>query len=68
MRVYYSDPGKTPLSGDATSDGKVNESDYAVWLTNYNKNVINAENGGDFDADVAVNGVDYAIWLKSYSP
>jgi hypothetical protein len=53
--------------GDANNDGKVDGIDFVIWLSNYNKVVLNGASQGDFNRDGKVDGVDYAIWLSHYS-
>lgn len=67
LRVNYSTTGKTPLSGDANSDGKVNEADYPVLLSHFGQTVLNGPAGGDFNGNGVVDGTDYTIWLKNTS-
>src|SRR3989344_4287321 len=52
--------------GDANGDGLVNVADYAIWVTNYNKNLSGASNG-DFNSNGKVDGIDFIIWLKNYT-
>jgi len=44
----------------------VNVADYAIWVTNYNKNLSGASNG-DFNSNGKVDGIDFIIWLKNYT-
>ncbi len=53
-------------AGDANGDGKVNGSDYVIWLRYYGTNVTGKASQGDFNADGRVNGSDYIIWLNAY--
>ena len=53
-------------SGDANNDNQVNDADYSIWLTNYNKSVSGVTNG-DFNNSGKVDGVDYVLWLNNYS-
>lgn len=55
-------PTSAPLVGDANNDGKVNELDYAIWLTNFHKTVTGGARVGDFNNDGVVDGVDYVLW------
>lgn len=65
--------GITPVSacspvakpGDANGDGKVDETDYSIWLSHYGQAISGIANG-DFNMDNKVDGIDYAIWLKNY--
>ena len=52
--------------GDANGDGKVNIADYAIWLTNYNKN-LSGPTFGDFNSNGKIDGIDFIIWLKNYT-
>src|SRR3989344_242127 len=61
-----STPTVTVKPGDANGDGKVNIADYAIWLTNYNKNLSGPTNG-DFNSNGKVDGIDFIIWLKNYT-
>jgi len=60
----------TPTSnvrpGDANNDGRVNISDYVIWVTNYDKNLSGYTNA-DFNNNGKVDGVDFVIWLKNYT-
>jgi len=58
-------PTPTILIGDANGDGKVDELDYLIWLTNFGKSVTGMANG-DFNNDSKVDGVDYVGWLNFY--
>jgi len=53
-------------AGDANGDGLVNIADYAIWLTNYNKN-LSGPTYGDFNSNGKVDGIDFVIWLKNYT-
>jgi hypothetical protein len=53
------------IPGDANSDGKVDESDYSIWLSHFGQ-VITGEANGDFNGDGHVDGIDYTIWLNNY--
>jgi hypothetical protein len=64
----YRDSGGTPLpkSGDANSDGTVNEVDYInYWLPSYHQSVTGILKG-DFNGDNFNDGVDYVIWLNNF--
>jgi hypothetical protein len=50
--------------GDANGDGKVDETDYSLWLANFSKTGSNVV--GDFNRDGVVDLVDYSIWLTNY--
>jgi hypothetical protein len=61
----------TPLSaqtlpGDANGDGKVDETDYAIWRTNYNQTKTGGASIGDFNTNGKVEGLDYLIWLTNF--
>lgn len=56
-----------PLPGDANEDGKVDELDYQIWLSNFGQSVSLGPTRGDFNNDGVVDGVDYNIWLVNYS-
>jgi len=58
-------PTQTMIPGDANGDGNVNIADYAIWLTNYNKNLSGPTNG-DFNSNGKVDGVDFVIWLPTF--
>jgi len=58
-------PTPTLIPGDANSDGKVDESDYSIWLSHFGQ-VITGEANGDFNGDGHVDGIDYTIWLNNY--
>jgi hypothetical protein len=51
-------PTPTPIPGDANRDGKVDNSDYSIWLSN--------SLSADFNGDGKVDGIDYVIWLNNY--
>lgn len=52
-------------NGDANGDGRVNGSDYIIWLNNYGLNKT-GKTSGDFNASGKVDGADYIIWLNTY--
>jgi hypothetical protein len=64
-----STPTPTPTPkikpGDANGDNNVDESDYAIWLSQYLQTTTAGPSAGDFNNDGVVNGVDYAIWLQN---
>ena len=51
--------------GDANGDGKVDGSDYLVWVFNYGQNV-SGPSKGDFNSDGKADGQDYLIWVQNY--
>jgi len=57
---------QTGLMGDANGDGQVNETDYNIWLINYNLPTNLGAGSGDFNNDRIVDGVDYTLWLAHY--
>ena len=59
-------PTSTPKPGDANGDGKVNETDYSIWLSHFSQAVTGVTNG-DFNGDGHVDGIDYTIWLNNYT-
>ena len=59
-------PTPPPISGDANGDGKIDATDYAIWLSHYNQQTGNGASDADFDGNGIVDGVDYAIWLIHY--
>ena len=61
-----SSPVPTPVikSGDENGENLVNDFDYSIWLSNYNKALSGATNG-DFNNSGKVDGVDYVIWLNN---
>lgn len=54
------------ISGDANADGKVDGSDFTIWLLNYNKNTSQGISVGDFNRNGKVDGIDFTIWLTTY--
>ncbi|MCS7092751.1 MAG: PQQ-binding-like beta-propeller repeat protein, partial [Patescibacteria group bacterium] len=54
------------LNTDANNDGKVDGSDYVIWLNNYGVKVTGGKAKGDFNADGFVDGQDYVLWLNDY--
>ena len=58
-------PTATPKPGDANGDGKVDETDYSIWLSHFSQTVTGVTNG-DFNGDGHVDGIDYTIWLNNY--
>lgn len=62
--------GSTPTSGpgDADGNGKVDGSDYAIWLANFNLSTNEGARRGDFNNSGRVDESDYAIWLNNYRP
>lgn len=61
-------PTPTPVAkpGDASGDGKVDETDYGIWLSHFGTSLTGGASVGDFTADGKVDGVDYVIWLTNY--
>jgi murein DD-endopeptidase MepM/ murein hydrolase activator NlpD len=59
-------PTLTIKQGDANGDGKVDETDYGIWLSHFATTVTGGASVGDFDGNGIVDGVDYSIWLKNY--
>jgi len=59
-------PSPTPKVGDANGDNKVDEVDYAIWLSNYNYFSSGGVSIGDFNRDGKVNGIDYVLWLLNF--
>jgi len=51
--------------GDSNGDNLVNDADYSIWLSNYNKALSGATNG-DFNNSGKVDGVDYVTWRNGY--
>ena len=58
-----STPSVTP--GDANGDGRVDGSDYVIWLVNFGKQFI-GHTFGDFNNNGIIDGIDYVIWLNHY--
>ena len=61
-----STPTPTPKPGDANGDGKVDETDYSIWLSHFGQ-VITGVTNGDFNGDGHADGIDYTIWLNNYT-
>jgi parallel beta-helix repeat protein len=61
-------PTPTPLPklGDANGDGKVDETDYGIWLSHFGRMATGGRTVGDFNVNGIVDGLDYALWLKYY--
>jgi outer membrane protein assembly factor BamB len=63
-------PTSTPTpnikTGDANSDGKVDDADYGIWRTNYNQTKTGGASIGDFNNNGKVEGLDYVVWLINY--
>jgi hypothetical protein len=57
-------PAKPP--GDANNDGKVDETDYSIFFSNFGKTVTAGAIAGDFNNDGKVDGVDYVLWLSNF--
>jgi hypothetical protein len=53
--------------GDANGDTKVDETDYGIWLSHFDKTIPGGITIGDFNADGKVDGVDYSIWISNYT-
>lgn len=51
-------------SGDITSDGVVNEADYAVLIANFSK--TGGQNQGDLTGDGKINEADYAVLIANF--
>ncbi len=51
---------------DANGDGKVNGSDYVIWLTHYGQLITGGASIGDFNNSGKVDGADYTVWLTHY--
>jgi hypothetical protein len=66
-------PTPAPFVGDANGDGKVNSTDYQIWLSHYEQkpsggtSVSSFQSIGDFNHDGRVDGIDYVIWLKTFT-
>ncbi|KKQ46371.1 MAG: hypothetical protein US62_C0001G0014 [Candidatus Woesebacteria bacterium GW2011_GWA1_37_8] len=52
--------------GDANGDGRVDGTDYVIWLIHYNQSIPGPSNG-NFNSDGVVDGADYVIWLTNYN-
>jgi outer membrane protein assembly factor BamB len=63
-------PTSTPTPnlkpGDANGDGKVDDTDFAIWRTNYNQTKTGGASIGDFNNNGKVEGLDYLIWRNNY--
>jgi len=62
-------PATSPVQtkpGDGNNDGKVNGSDYILWLKNYSTNAT-GPSVGDFNSSGRVDGADYILWLNNYN-
>lgn len=63
-------PTPTPIGtskiGDANGDGKVDGTDYTIWVNHYGQTTGNKALDGDFNEDGRVDGIDYSIWLLNY--
>lgn len=57
-------PSVGRLQGDANNDGKVDGTDYIIWLNHIGVTNPNGPNDGDFNSDNKVDGTDYVIWLN----
>jgi hypothetical protein len=55
-----------PKLGDANGDGKVDETDYGIWLSHFGRMATGGRTVGDFNVNGIVDGLDYALWLKYY--
>jgi Glycosyl hydrolase family 99/Dockerin type I domain len=60
-------PKSVPINGDADNDGKVDMTDYQIFLFNYNQTTGKGQAAGDFNFDGKVDGLDYVIWLNTYT-
>ncbi len=60
-------PTPTPIPGDANEDGKVDGTDYVIWLNHYYQSVTQGPSVGDFDRSSLVDGIDYILWLTNYN-
>jgi len=56
----------SPVLGDATGDGVVDQADYDLFRANYGLGGVGLP--GDFNNDSRVDGADYTIWADHYSP
>ncbi|HSW90009.1 MAG TPA: metallophosphoesterase, partial [Patescibacteria group bacterium] len=59
-------PTAGPVPGDANGDRLVNESDYSVWVSNYNKTLTGSATVGDFTGNGKVDGFDFVVWRLNY--
>jgi subtilisin family serine protease len=61
-------PTPTPATkpGDANGDGKVDETDYGIWLAHFGQTVTGGVSVGDFNTDGKVDGIDFSIWTTHY--
>jgi len=62
-----STPSPTSTPGDANDDGKVDITDYVIWLNHYGTNTQNGSRDGDFNNNGTVDGIDHVIWLNNYN-
>lgn len=53
-------------AGDANGDGKVDGTDYVVWLTHFSQTTTAGQSAGDFDGSGKVDGLDYIKWLNNF--
>lgn len=59
-------PTGTGTPGDANGDGKVNITDYIVWIQNFDLSRY-GPSYGDFNSSGFIDSIDYTIWMKNYT-
>jgi len=59
-------PVNTQKPGDANGDDKIDETDYSIWLSNYQTSTTLKQKAGDFNGDGKVDGGDYIIWVTNF--
>jgi len=66
--TYDQNPTPTAIPGDANGDGRVDETDYSIWLSHYSPTTTQSGGAsiGDLNSDSRVDGLDYVIWLNNY--
>lgn len=52
--------------GDANGDNRVDENDFAIWLSHYMETISGGVSVGDFYPDGKVNVIDYGVWRSNY--
>jgi len=57
--------GSLAARGDATCDGKINESDFSAWLSEYQKGT---KSKADFNCSGSVGIEDFSIWNTNFKP
>ena len=65
--IATTQPTAAPKLGDANGDNMVNDIDYSIWISNYQKTGTCGPSCGDFNNDGAVDSLDYIVWVNHFN-